>query len=146
MSKTLEKAFPLLWRFTDLDRKRNVCILIAIRLLTAVFLTYNKMDPDEYWQATMPAYTFVYGERELSWEWDEVFRLRNTIYPMYLALWFQAAKSLAIDTNWLVTVLPYLAHAPLVLIGDLFTWKIGKRLITKDATQLAFLFLIFNRY
>jgi len=68
------------------------------------------------------------------------------MYPMYLAMWFQAAKTLAIDTNFVVIVLPYLAHCPIVLLNDLFVWKVSKRVIGRDGAKFAFMLLFFNRF
>jgi Alg9-like mannosyltransferase family len=47
------------------------------------------VHPDEYWQATEVAYNLVYGGVDLPWEWSNAYRLRNTVYPYYLAapLW-----------------------------------------------------------
>jgi hypothetical protein len=68
------------------------------------------------------------------------------MYPMYLAMWLQAAKTLAIDTNFVVIVLPYLAHCPIVLLNDLFVWKVSKRVIGRDGAKFAFMLLFFNRF
>lgn len=68
-----------------------------IRILQAIFLTSRTVHPDEYWQSTQPAYAYVYGsERDvwLPWEWSAKFRLRNTLYPMYLAIPLSIAKHL----------------------------------------------------
>jgi hypothetical protein len=40
---------------------------------------------DEYWQAIEVAYNLVYGGVNLPWEWHTEYRLRNTLYPYYLA-------------------------------------------------------------
>lgn len=47
--KHLEETFPLIWRFTDLDRKSNLLLIIIIRLLQAVFISKTMVHPDEYW-------------------------------------------------------------------------------------------------
>ena len=65
--------FPLLWSLTDLDQKRNWVLLILIRVIQAVFFTYINIHPDEYWQATQPAYNWVYGNVQLPWEWHDKF-------------------------------------------------------------------------
>lgn len=139
-----QSNLPLLWSLADLDRKRNLALLVLLRILQAIFFTKAMVHPDEYWQATQPAYAFVYGHGKLPWEWSKDFQLRNTLYPMYLAGWFQAAKTLKIDYNWLVVVLPYLAHAPFVILNDIYTWRVAKRVITKDSARLAMLMLFFN--
>ena len=49
-------------------------------------MTYNLSHPDQLWQATQPAYEFVYGGVDLSWEWSDEYKLRNAVYPIFLAL------------------------------------------------------------
>lgn len=141
--------FPLLWGFTDLDVSSNWWLLVLIRLLQAIFLTNTMVHPDEYWQSTQPAYRQVYGDELdvwLPWEWSDKFRLRNCLYPMYLALPMQICKDLGIDTNMVVRITPYLAHLPVVLLNDWFTWKVAKRVTTRDAARLGFIFYFFNRF
>jgi hypothetical protein len=36
-------------------------------------------------------------------------------------------------------------HSFLVIIGDLYLWKIGKSTVGKEATQVAFIFYLTNR-
>lgn len=57
------------YRFTDFDQNSTFVCLIIWRLIQAIFLTKNMVHPDEYWQATQPAYNMVYGGVSLSWEW-----------------------------------------------------------------------------
>jgi len=68
-----------------MDETANWLLLLGFRLFQAVFLTRNLVHPDEYWQAVMPSYNIVYGGVTLPWEWDDMYRLRNTLYPFYLA-------------------------------------------------------------
>ena len=82
----------------------------------------------------------------MPWEWHSSYKLRNSLYPYYLSIWFWAAKSLHLDTNAVVRILPYLAHCPLVLINDLFLWKVSKRLIGKDGAKFAIILNFFNRF
>ena len=65
---------------------------------------------------------------------------------MYLGCWMQLAKTLALDTNWMVKTIPYLAHCPLVVLNDYFFYKVGKRVIGVDATRLGVIILFFNRF
>lgn len=128
-----EDNFPFLWKFTDLDVSFNFWLLVLIRLLQSVFLTSSMCHPDEYWQSTQPAYVWVFGaEIRLPWEWSEKFMLRNTLYPMYLSLPLRLIKFLNIDTNFIVNVTPYLAHFPVVVLTDYFTWKVAKRVVGVD--------------
>jgi len=65
---------------------------------------------------------------------------------MYLALPMQLCKDLGIDSNFVVRVTPYLAHLPIVLLNDLFTWKVAKRIVSRDAARLTMIFYFFNTF
>ena len=67
-------------------------------------MTKNMVHPDEYWQATQVAYNWVYGGVMLPWEWDDQFRLRNAIYPAYLAGPLYLLKMAGLDSPWIVRV------------------------------------------
>ena len=72
--------------------------------------------------------------------------LRNTLYPMYLSLPLRLIKMLEIDTTYIVNLAPYLAHLPVVILTDYFTWKVAKKVIGRDAARLSMIFLFFNRF
>lgn len=65
---------------------------------------------------------------------------------MYLALPMQLCKNLGIDSNLVLSNLPYIAHLPIVLLNDWFVWKVGKRVVGQDAARLGFLLYFFNRF
>jgi len=65
---------------------------------------------------------------------------------MYLSLPLRLIKMLEIDTNYLVNLAPYIAHLPIVILTDYFTWKVAKRVIGHDASRIAMIFLFFNRF
>jgi GPI mannosyltransferase 3 len=139
-----EKYVPF-WSWTDLDNPRNWWFLVAIRVLQALFMTKNLIHPDEYFQATQVAYNWVYGGVSLPWEWDDNFRLRNALYPAYLAGPLYLLKLAGLDTPWVVRVQPYLTHCPLVILNDYFIWKVGKRVIGVDGSRIAMLLIATNR-
>ena len=64
---------------------------------------------------------------QLPWEWTPEYRLRNALYPAYLAGPLWVIKQLGLDTQMVVLLQPYLSHCVLVLVGDLFLWKCAKR-------------------
>jgi len=140
---------PYLWNMMDMDKKRNFFVLVVIRLVMAIYCTKAQIHPDEYWQATQPAYLRVYGSQskgDLPWEWADEYQLRNTLYPAYLSIFFYIAKFLQIDTNAVVLAIPYVAHWPIVVLQDHYVWLISKRLIGKDASKFAFALMFFNRF
>jgi hypothetical protein len=73
--KVFADNLPFLWKYTDFDLNANRIILVVLRLLQAVFLTSQMVNPDEYWQSTQVAYKWVYddkGDVFLPWEWSEM--------------------------------------------------------------------------
>ena len=132
------------WSFTDLDNPRNFVLLIIFRLLCAVFKSNNMVHPDEYWQATQVAYNWVYGGVSLPWEFHDLYKLRNVLYPAYLAAPLYLMKLAQLDTNLVVRLLPYLSQFPLVILNDLFIWKLGKKTVGFDATRFAMILIVFN--
>lgn len=133
------------WSLTDLD-KSSVCWgFAAVRLVQALFFTFNMLHPDEYWQAVEPAYNMVYGGVELTWEWDPSYRLRSTIYPTFLAIPLYVLKITGMDCAAAVRACPEVTHMFLVIVCDHYFWKIGKQTVGKNATRVAFLILAVNR-
>jgi hypothetical protein len=39
-----------------------------------------------------------------------------------------------LDYPYLVRISPYIAHYPLMILSDLYLWKIGKKTVGKPAT------------
>lgn len=87
----------------------------------------------------------VYGGVELPWEWHPDYRLRNTIYPFYLASFLWVLKKLSLDYAIAVKLCPYLAHSLLVMLCDRYLWLVGKRTVGGRATRIAFIFYLSNR-
>jgi len=81
----------------------------------------------------------------LPWEWSDEFRLRSTIYPMYLSLPMHLVRFLGIDTNMVLRTAPYMAHLPLVLLTDYFFWKTMTKILHRDAAKLSFFLYFFNK-
>lgn len=145
----MERSFPVIWGLTDLDISRNVWLLILARFLQCMFMTNTMAHPDEYWQGLEVAYKAVYSDRQdvwLPWEWSDEYRLRNTIYPMYLSIPLRIARLMGLDSNLAVRTIPYLAHLPLVILNDIFFWKFANRLVSKDNARLGFALFFVNRF
>ena len=128
-----------------MDRRSIQIGFMVIRLIQAVFFTYNMVHPDEYWQAVEPAYDMVYGGVELTWEWNPSYRLRSTIYPSLLAVPLYLLKITGLDGAAAVRACPEITHCVLVIICDHYFWAIGKQTVGKNATRVAFLILAVNR-
>lgn len=87
----------------------------------------------------------VYGGVDLPWEWQPAYRIRNTIYPFYLAFFLWVIKIIGLDYGFVVRLCPYIAHIILVIISDTYMWRLGKRTVGVDATRIASLFYLSNR-
>lgn len=59
--------------------------------------------------------------------------------PLYLL------KVTGLDYAWAVRACPQVAHIALVILCDQFLWRIGKQTVGKNATRVAFLFLMISR-
>jgi len=114
-------------------------------VLQACIITENVIAADGYWQATEVAYSMVYGGCTLPWEWQDAFRLRNTIYPFYLAAPLYVLKFLGLDSNMMVRTCPYLAQCVLVCITDSYLWRVGLKTVGAPATRIAFVLYLTNR-
>ena len=95
-----------LWKWTDFDDWNSALRLLCFRLIQGIFLTYNMSHPDEYWQSIEVAYNMVYGGVQLTWEWDDSYKIRSTIYPAYLAVPLYLLKLLGIDNGYMVRICP----------------------------------------
>lgn len=120
-------------------------MLVTFRLFQALFLTYNLTHPDAYWQATEVAYNMAYGGVELPWEWTSFYKLRNSIYPLYLYCYLGILKSIGLDYGFVVRMYPYIAEIILVIISDYYFWEVGKKTVSTRATRIAFIFYLTNR-
>lgn len=81
--------------------------------------------PDEYWQSTEVAYNIVNGGVILPWEWRDKSRIRNTLYPYYLSIPLRILDFFYLDYYWSVRAGYYIFQAFLVVVGDLFFYKVG---------------------
>lgn len=132
-----------------MDNTMIQLLVVVMRVVMALTITTNGIHPDEYWQSIEPAYHYVYSDVThvyLPWEWSEHFRLRNCIYPMYLTLPLRFVRFLGVDYNFIVRSLPYIAHLPIVLLTDFYTWAIAKRIVKKEAARLCMLMYFTNTF
>lgn len=67
--------------------------------------------------------------------------IRSVIYPFYLAVPLYLLQITGLDSPWAVIHCPKLAHLALVLISDLFMWRIGKLTIGKNAARVSMIIM-----
>lgn len=87
----------------------------------------------------------VYGGVDLPWEWRDEYRLRSSLYPLFLSLPLRLLKALGLDYGYAVRTCPKLAHIALVIVSDGYLWSIGKQVVGKSPTRIAFYILFFAR-
>lgn len=109
-------------------------------------LSRNYLYSDEYWQGTEVAYNIVYGGVHLPWEWKTDFRLRNVIYPYYLALPMWLAKVLGLDTPLVVRLAPYAAHSAIAVASDYYFYKVTKKLMGIQVARVTFFYYFTNQF
>jgi len=141
----LNQNFPL-YQIFDLDRSYAKLALSLWRLYFILATTKMLVHPDELFQGTQIAYDMVYGGVDLPWEWRYPYRIRNALYPIYLSWPLRILKYFRIDFQPLVLASPYIAHFPLLIASDLSLWKIGKKVVGKPATRIAFIMMLTNHW
>ena len=71
----------------------------------------------------------MYGSVHLPWEWQQEFRLRNVIYPYYLAIPLWLARVAGLDTPLIVRLAPYVAHSVIAVAADYYMYKVTKKIL-----------------
>ena len=112
--------------FSPNSRKFWVCAL-----LFKLFLAFNTRpvyQPDENYQSVEVAYQLIYGEVDLSWEWDPKYALRSLSLPSLYYIMFYALKLLHLDWDLMIRYFPNVFHALLSLVADWYFVKIIHKL------------------
>ena len=141
----LRKHIPF-YDIFDLDRNHAFVFLGIWRLVFTLSFTKMLVHPDELYQGTQIAYDFIYGGVDLPWEWRDPYRIRNSLYPIYLSWPLALLKYLHLDFPYMVLISPYIAHFPLMLMSDYYLWHVGKLIVGKPATRIAFILFLTNTY
>jgi len=91
-------------KYFDFDDEKMFWWVIGLRVFQALFMTRNKIHPDEYWQVNQISYLLVYPDvkMELTWEFFKTERMRCFIYPVIQAIPMWIFKFFYLDTWWIV--------------------------------------------
>jgi len=135
-----------LYDLFNLENKFIFYFWAIIRVLECLLMSRNYLYADEYWQGTEVAYNIVYGGVHLPWEWQTDFRLRNVIYPYYLALPMWLAKVVGLDTPLVVRLTPYVAHSAIAVASDYYFYKVTKKLMGIQVARVTFLYYFTNQF
>jgi len=96
---------------TALLDRRLLLFLIALRAFNALTIR-TFFQPDEYYQSLEPAWRFVFGYGELTWDWRE--GIRGFLYPsLFASVWWIADIIGIRDATVLVSSTP-----------SFFLWKV----------------------
>lgn len=105
----------------------SVMNIFLIRICLAVTGMERTYHPDENMQGTEIAYKMVFGDKVdvmTTWEWIDIYSLRNIIYPAYLSIPFHILKTLNLDYNILIRLSPFFMNSIIQVIGDVYSFII----------------------
>jgi len=99
--------------------------LLAFRMLNCLMI-HTSFVPDEYWQSLEVAHRMAFGYGYQTWEWR--YGLRSYVYPAFIATIYRLLALLHLDTRILLIKLPQLMSAAFWALGDLYLYKMSRRL------------------
>ncbi|KAK6179580.1 hypothetical protein SNE40_011906 [Patella caerulea] len=106
--------------------------LLALRCVNALMIQTHFV-PDEYWQSLEVGHNMAFGYGYMTWEWRE--GLRGYTYPLVFAVLFKIQQILGLDTRILMIKLPRLLQGVLAAVGDLYLYKLSRKLSDTPTAQ-----------
>lgn len=80
----------------------------------------------------------------MSWEWQEKYTLRSSIYPTYLSIPLYILKFLKLDTNMLVVNSMFFMHIMIIVMGDYYLYCLSKLYLGKRGAAITLLYTLIN--
>jgi len=117
--------------FLSLPTLSSWKFLFIFRLLNA-FSVQTFFNPDEYWQSLEIAHKITFGYGYLSWEWRE--GIRSFFHPLLFAAIYKFLEIFHLDFPFAVIYFPRIFQAAASALGDLYLYKLTKRLFPSDQT------------
>ncbi|GET04188.1 GPI mannosyltransferase 3 [Rhizophagus clarus] len=140
------------------NQNRLLSYLILFRIINAIF-TKTYFNPDEYWQSVEVAHYIVFGYPKLllfnflafiktlsyyfliifftygylTWEWKE--KIRSIAHPLLFATLYKSLAILGLDEGNLFIYTPRIFQAVFAGIGDLYTYKLAKKLFNESTAN-----------
>ncbi|CAB5179365.1 unnamed protein product [Rhizophagus irregularis] len=124
------------------NQNRLLSCLILFRIINAIF-TKTYFNPDEYWQSVEVAHYLVFGYPKLfylvycfgylTWEWKE--KIRSIAHPLLFATLYKNLAILGLDKGNLFIYAPRIFQAVFAGIGDLYTYKLAKKLFNESTAN-----------
>lgn len=110
-------------------------LLWLFRVALALFVVQGADVPDEWWQSTEVAYSVVFGEQQLTWEWWDVNALRSYTYPLPFIVLFWLLRVTGLDAAMpsLLYLLPRIMAATVCHLVDRATANVAfKRIFPRE--------------
>ena len=98
-----------------------VLTLVLLRVINSIFV-YSFFSPDEYWQSLEIGHKITFGYGHETWEWRQQWKLRNYIYPYFIAGIYQILKITHMDTVLSVIIFPKMIHGLLLSTTDILIY------------------------
>jgi phosphatidylinositol glycan class B len=109
--------------------------LFLFRVGMAVFWIQTADVPDEWYQSTELAYTYLFGKGHYTWEWKK--GIRSFAYPLPFAVVFKVLTILGLDSAWMFWAVPK-ALAGCVAFGiDRGTYKLAQQYFGESVARNA---------
>ena len=128
--------------------------LLVFRVLNAL-LTQTFFQPDEYWQSQEIAHRLVFGYGYLTWEWQPALPgasgvldgpIRGILHPLLFVPGYALLKLTALDSTRLLVLVPRLQQAVFAAIGDVYTYRLARRVLGAKYAPDALLVAVTNVY
>jgi len=135
--------------YVDFDRYFYQTLLTVFIIRFGWTMTFGELchHPDQNWQGLEIAYTLAYGdevENIHTWEWQDRYTLRSSLYPIYLSIPLHILRFFKIDYNVLVVNSMFLMNTFIIVIGDYYLYLISKTYMGKRGAAIALLWTLFN--
>lgn len=116
--------------------------LLAFRALVSLATSRAAFAPDEHWQSLEVAHRIVFGYGYQTWEWRDNRTtpsawsdgpIRTVLYPALFVPVYAVLKWTALDdATLLLSLAPGLAQTVFAAIGDLYTFKLARKVLPQD--------------
>ena len=83
-------------------------------------------------------------ENILTWEWQDRYTLRSSLYPYFLSIPLHILKFLKIDYNILVVNSMLFMNTLIIVVGDYFLYQLSKIYLGKRGASITLLYTLFN--